>query len=218
MEQIFLVLFWALSCPSVQIEAQLNVGFYRESCPLAEQIVKEEVMNRFMSNNCIAPGLVRMHFHDCFVGGCDGSVVIDSTSSNTAKKDSVVNNPSLRGFNVIDNAKTRLESQCAGVISCADILAFAARDNIEITRRLAYDAPTRRRDGRISLASKALQNIPTPTLNNFNRINGPDPTLNPTYAAQLQQQCPEGSTYASLVVPMDPCTPFVTDVNYYRTS
>ncbi|KAL2943739.1 Peroxidase 5 [Bienertia sinuspersici] len=52
-------------------------------------------------------------------------------------------------------------------------------------------------------------------LYNFNRTNGPDPTLDPTYAAQLQQQCPEGRTDANLVVPMDPRTPFVTDVNYY---
>ncbi|KAL2934764.1 Peroxidase 5 [Bienertia sinuspersici] len=171
----FLELFWALSCPSVQVEAQLNVGFYSKSCPSAEQIVKEEVMKGFMSNNSIAPGLVRMHFHDCFVRliffsllsfqGCDGSVLIDSTSSNIAEKDSVVNNPSLQGFNVIDNAKTRLESQCAGVVSYADILAFVARDNIETTRRLAYDVPAGRRNGWVSLASEALQDFPTPTLN-----------------------------------------------------
>lgn len=64
---IVLVLFSALSCSSVQVEAQLTVGFYRETCQSAERIVREEVVKAFMKDNGIAPGLVRMHFHDCFV-------------------------------------------------------------------------------------------------------------------------------------------------------
>ncbi|GKB16443.1 copia protein [Tanacetum coccineum] len=118
-----------------EVEAQLRAGFYSHSCEAAESIVKDEVSKAFSQNNGLAAGLVRLYFHDCFVRRCDVSVLIDSTSSNTTKKDSPVNNPSLRGFNVIDNAKARLEKVCPGVVSSADIVAFAARDGFQIVSK-----------------------------------------------------------------------------------
>lgn len=52
-------------------------------------------------------------------------------------------------------------------------------------------------------------------LYNYNTTVSQDPSLNPIYAGQLKQQCPQGSTDANLVVPMNPLSPSITDVSYY---
>ena len=50
-----------------RIEAALQVGYYGDKCPFAEKIIKEEVTKAFANDKGIAPGLLRLHFHDCFV-------------------------------------------------------------------------------------------------------------------------------------------------------
>ena len=62
--------------------------------------------------------------------GCDGSILLDDTSTFTGEKTAIANNNSVRGFGVVGRIKRKLEKACNGVISCADILAIAARDSV----------------------------------------------------------------------------------------
>ncbi|KAK6930096.1 hem peroxidase [Dillenia turbinata] len=99
------------------------------------------------------------------LGGCDASVLLDSTPNNPAEKEAVPN-LSLAGFDVIDEVKAQLEQTCPGVVSCADIVALTARDSVSYQfKRSMWEVLTGRRDGTISRESEALANIPSPFLN-----------------------------------------------------
>ncbi|KAL2334456.1 hypothetical protein Fmac_015669 [Flemingia macrophylla] len=141
----------------------LNMNYYLLSCPFAEPIIRNTVDRALQDDPTLAAGLVRMHFHDCFIEGCDGSVLIDSTKDNTAEKDSPAN-LSLRGYEVIDEIKEELEKQCPGVVSCADILAMAATYAVFFAGGPVYDIPKGRKDGTRSKIEDTI-NLPAPIFN-----------------------------------------------------
>lgn len=62
------------------------------------------------------------------VQGCDGSILIGGPDA----EKQAFNHAGVRGFEVIERAKTQLEDACGGVVSCADIVALAARDAIAL--------------------------------------------------------------------------------------
>ncbi|GFP80541.1 peroxidase 4 [Phtheirospermum japonicum] len=116
--------------------------------------------------------LLRLHFHDCFVQGCDGSILLDDTSNFTGEKNARPNVNSLRGYNVVDDIKSKVEVVCPGVVSCADILAIAARDSIVHLGGPKWDVKVGRRDsktGSLSAANSGV--IPAPSSSLDNLIN-----------------------------------------------
>ncbi|XP_071700777.1 peroxidase 47-like [Rutidosis leptorrhynchoides] len=146
----------------------LNMNYYLLSCLMAEFIIKNSVNSALSADPTLAAGLIRMHFHDCFIQGCDASILLDSTTDNTAEKDSPAN-LSLRGYKVIDDAKKLVENMCPGVVSCADIVAMAARDAVFFAGGPVYDIPKGRKDGTRSKLEDT-RNLPSPNFNSSELI------------------------------------------------
>jgi peroxidase len=117
----------------------------------------------------LMPALTRMCFHEGFVEGAEGSILLDYNSSYpTPEKDGIPNNGSLRGYEVIDAVKSAVERVCPGVISCADILQESVRVALASALNgtaLYYSIRYGRRDGNVSLASESLTNLPPPFFN-----------------------------------------------------
>ncbi|KAG8636647.1 hypothetical protein MANES_15G018500v8 [Manihot esculenta] len=133
------------------------------SCPQLERISRDITWRRSAANPALPAKLLRMHFHDCF--GCDASILLDSTGGTEAEKEAVPNR-SLAGFEVIDEIKAKAEEECPGLVSCADIVALAARDAVAFQfRRSLWPVSFGRKDGRVSLASEANATLPSPAAN-----------------------------------------------------
>ncbi|KAL8498327.1 hypothetical protein ACS0TY_021593 [Phlomoides rotata] len=147
-----------LSC--ISIASALSLNHYSKTCPNVESIVANVVKEATSEDRTVPPTLLRMHFHDCFIRGCDGSILLESRGGNKAERDGPPNK-SLHAFYVIENAKKAVEAVCPGIVSCADILAFAARDAIVLSGGPSWDVPKGRKDGRTSKASETAH-LPSP--------------------------------------------------------
>ncbi|KAL7222207.1 hypothetical protein ACSBR1_024007 [Camellia fascicularis] len=91
------------------------------------------------------------------VNGCDASVLLDAIDGVDREKESPPNE-TLKGFDLIDIIKSKLEEACPGVVSCADILVLAARES----GGGPFYLKTGRRDSNLSFSEIATYKLPSP--------------------------------------------------------
>ncbi|KAJ9147874.1 hypothetical protein P3X46_029990 [Hevea brasiliensis] len=153
--KLLFLIFSSLPC-----QAQLSSNFYDNTCPNALSTIKSAIDAAVSSEQRMAASLIRLHFHDCFVQGCDGSILLEDTASFTGERTARNNDQSVRGFEVIDDAKAQVESICPGIVSCADILAVAARDASVAVGGPSWTVNLGRRDSTTASRSLADSDLP----------------------------------------------------------
>ncbi|KAK6913164.1 hem peroxidase [Dillenia turbinata] len=163
--KLLLLFLTSLSLSLTPSLSSLSTNYYQKACPQFNKIIQETITNKQITSPTTAAATLRLFFHDCILTGCDGSVLISSTPFNKAERDADIN-LSLPGdgFDVIVRAKTALELACPNVVSCADILAVAARDLVTMVGGPYYNVVLGRKDSLFSKASYVEGNLPRPTM------------------------------------------------------
>ncbi|KAF3435357.1 hypothetical protein FNV43_RR22446 [Rhamnella rubrinervis] len=140
----------------------LDYYYYDKSCPRLQMMVGFNVWAAVKNDTRMAASLLRLHFHDCIVNGCDASVLLDDTQNMKGEKNALPNRNSIRGFEVIDSIKADVEKFCPSTVSCADILSLAAREAVSLAGGPFWQVPLGRRDATTASEKAAVDQIPAP--------------------------------------------------------
>ncbi|KAI5388170.1 hypothetical protein KIW84_074021 [Lathyrus oleraceus] len=198
-------------------DAQLSSTFYDTTCPDALTTIRTAIRTAVSKERRMAASLIRLHFHDCFVQGCDASILLDDSTTIESEKTALPNLNSARGFQVIDNAKSQVEKVCPGVVSCADIVAVAARDASFAVGGPSWTVKLGRRDS--TTASKSAHTIGQAQCFTFrDRIYNNASDIDAGFATTRQRGCPSSSSTSNnqKLAALDLVTPNSFDNNYFK--
>ncbi|GAV77254.1 peroxidase domain-containing protein [Cephalotus follicularis] len=143
----------------------LRPGFYAETCPDAELIVRDVMEKAKAREARSAASVMRFQFHDCFVNGCDASLLLDDTPNMLGEKLSLSNINSLRSFQVVDEVKEALENACPGTVSCADIIIMTSRDAVALSGGPFWEVKLGRKDSLAASQKDSDDIMPSPRAN-----------------------------------------------------
>ncbi|KAK4478631.1 hypothetical protein RD792_014120 [Penstemon davidsonii] len=140
-------------------ESDLQLNYYSNSCPRAEEIIKAEVQKLYQTKYNTAISWIRNLFHDCVVKSCDASLLLDHAKGMESEKASS-RSFGMRNFKHINTIKDAIEKECPMTVSCADIVALSARDGAAMLGGPHIEMKTGRRDSKESYAAEVDSSIP----------------------------------------------------------
>nr|GMC56005.1 peroxidase 64-like [Ipomoea batatas] len=153
----------------------LSSNYYDQTCPKAESVITGVVKKAMLNDRTVPAALLRMHFHDCFIRGCDGSVLLKSSGGPQwdvpkGRKDGRISKatdtrqlPSPT-FNI-----TQLRQNFAQRgLSMEDLVALSGGHSLGFSH------------------CSSFQN----RIHNFDKSNDVDPSLKASFAASLRKVCP----------------------------
>ncbi|KAK9050524.1 hypothetical protein SSX86_030506 [Deinandra increscens subsp. villosa] len=149
----------------------LQPGYYAKTCPNAELIVRKVMKKAMIREPRSGASVMRFQFHDCFVNGCDGSMLLDDTPNMLGEKLSLSNINSLRSYEVVDEIKEALETACPQTVSCADIIIMASRYAVALSGGPNWEVKLGRKDSLFASQADADDIMPSPRANASTLIN-----------------------------------------------
>uniref|UniRef100_A0A453PL21 Peroxidase n=1 Tax=Aegilops tauschii subsp. strangulata TaxID=200361 RepID=A0A453PL21_AEGTS len=205
---------------------KLSPDFYSQTCPRAERIIAEVVQSKQMANPTTAAGMLRVFFHDCFVTGCDASVLIAPTRFAKSEKDAEINHSlvlvTMTGgprYPVPLGRKDSLSSSPTAPdvelphsnFTVGRILELFLAKGFTVQEMVALS-------GAHTLGFSHCQEFASRIYNYRDKTGKPapfDPTMNPGYAKGLQAACKEYLKDPTIAAFNDVMTPGKFDNMYY---
>jgi peroxidase len=157
----------ALAPPQNKTGGELTTNYYANICPNLESLVQGAVRGIMASSPIAAAATLRLFFHDCFNTGCDASLMITNPNNDDERHNSENQYLRVDGYNTIIQAKNAVDAdpQCTNKVSCADIMALAARDSVLLSGGPTWKVELGRYDALGARASdvdlpSATENVP----------------------------------------------------------
>ncbi|XP_059636198.1 peroxidase 29-like [Cornus florida] len=143
-------------------EARLSFHYYETTCPDVENIVRQELTSIFMNDATAPASFLRLLFHDCQVQGCDASILLDFDEIGKTSEAISSKNFGINKREMIDRIKSVVEMVCPGQVSCADIIALAAKESVSFSGGPRIHIPFGRKDSTTCSHRQADIRLPTP--------------------------------------------------------